>query len=119
MERAVFAARLADASRRAVELAHGYVIETLPDEVRFALKLNASYDGHPLHPDETVYPDEGHPSAAASLARIDHERAVDLLWRNGTVPEWIDVAVDSADDEVTLIELTVCGSFTANSCRSS
>ena len=94
MERSIFAAQLADAARRAVEFAREFVEEHLPDAVRFRVELNSSYDGNPLHADERVYPDDRRVHLAEHIARMEMEGMVELLWRDGAFPEWINLSVD-------------------------
>ena len=114
MEHAVFAERLAIAARRAVEFARTFVEETLPDAIRFRVRLNSSYDGNPLHVDERVYPDDHHAHSIDELAQMVEAALVDLLWRDGAVPEWIDFSVKATDDDATIVEAMCCGRFTAN-----
>lgn len=104
MDRITFAARLAAAARHAVEFARDHVQEHLPDDVRFRVELNSSYDGNPLHADERVYPDDRRTHPAERVSRLDIDALVGLLWRDGAVPERINVSVEAADEEATTIE---------------
>lgn len=114
MDRITFASRLADAAQHAVEFAREHVHEHLPDDVRFRVALNSSYDGNPLHPDERVYPDDRRAHPSERVSRLDIDELVDLLWRDGAVPEWIDFSVEAADQEATIVEVMSCGRFTTN-----
>jgi hypothetical protein len=114
MDRAVFAERLAQAAQRALDFARTMVEETLPEAIRFRVKLNSSYDGNPLHAGERVYPDDHQVHAPEALARMDHDPLVALLWRDGAVPEWINLNVVGEDGDTTIIEAVCCGRFTAN-----
>src|SRR5690242_16597377 len=38
--------------------ARSFVLETLPDEMLYRVRLNQSCDGNPLHMDERVYPED-------------------------------------------------------------
>jgi hypothetical protein len=106
--------QLAGAARRAVDFAREFVEEHLPAAVRFRVELNSSYDGNPLHTDERVYPDDRRVHLAEHIARMEMEGLVELLWRDGAIPEWINLSVESADEEATLIHVESCGRFTAN-----
>ena len=92
-----------------------FLIDRLPDDVIYWLYANQSYDGHPPEPDEVLYPED-------SLGRhqrreLDDDGVVRFLWREGRVPEWVDMTVVDVDDDHTFIELLCCGRFTANRQR--
>lgn len=99
--------------RSAVSFTRTLVIETLPDTVVLRIQLNASYDGNPLHPDERVFPLDSD-IEPSTLATCSAEDAVDILWRAGHVPEWINVTVAGVTRDATVVELLCCGRFTAN-----
>jgi hypothetical protein len=117
VERTIFAARLVDAARHAVEFARGFVEERLPDAVRFRVELNSSYDGNPLPPDVRTYPDDRRKHPLEQIARLSIESLVDLLWRDGAVPEWIDFSVEAVDEDATIIGVMTCGRFTTSESR--
>ncbi|MRG98399.1 hypothetical protein [Polyangium spumosum] len=114
MDRATFASRLETASLRARDFARELVLEHLPDEIRFDVVLNASYDGNPLHPDEVVFPGDGERFSRADLKGVDATTVLDLLLRDGMVPEWINLTVTHEHGGKTFIEVLCCGRFTAN-----
>ncbi|MCE9669946.1 hypothetical protein LY474_19285 [Myxococcus stipitatus] len=114
MDKSAFAERLRRAAERARDFARTLVIEPLPDNVLFDVELNCSYDGNPLHPDERVYPEDPTRFPPTQRSRLAREDVVELLWREGAAPEWINLTVKSEDGEHTLIELSCCGRFTAN-----
>ncbi|MEQ8277009.1 MAG: hypothetical protein RMA76_27580 [Deltaproteobacteria bacterium] len=116
MERDEFRRRFVAAYTRARDFAREYIEEPLPDAVRFRVELNASYDGHA---DETVrlYPEDSAPERRAELADVDAETAFAALYRDGRIPEWINVSVEDATDAHTIVELTVCGRFTDDDAR--
>jgi hypothetical protein len=78
----------------------------------FRVYPNQSYDGHPRVGDEVVYPDDSLPTDAFH-GPWSVEDAVQFLWRNGKVPEWIDVSVQGEDGRHTLVALKCCGRYTA------
>lgn len=110
MEREIFAARFHEASARARDFAREYVEEALPEPMLFQLQLNASYDGNPLHADERVFPED----SGVERSRCSGDDVVNTLWRNGLVPEWINLCVSGEIGTATLIEVSACGRFTAN-----
>lgn len=114
MDRSTFAERLHTASVAARDFARSFVLETLPDEMLFRVRLNQSYDGNPLHPDERVYSEDGALNLIEKLALCTEAEVVDLLWRENRVPEWLDIAVVGETGSETIMGLLCCGRFTAN-----
>jgi hypothetical protein len=88
------------------------VVDALPSHCRYRVFPKQSYDARPPREDEARYPDDAE-FAAIGLGPWDIDEAVDSLWREGKVPAWIDVSVDSYDDRTTDVRLTRCGRFTA------
>lgn len=112
MTREQFGALLATATAAAVSFARTFVVDALPDEVRYLILPNQSYDGNPLVADEEIYPDDSLVEIAG-LGPCTNCDVVSFLWRNGKVPEWIDVQVDTVANGVTIVVLRCCGRFTA------
>jgi hypothetical protein len=108
----VFSTRLRKAAMRAVRFARRFVSDALPDRVLFRVLPNCSFDGNPLVLDEVTFPDDELPLGAfhGPWALDD---AVEFLWREGRIPEWIDVSVVAVADSATVIECRCCGRFTA------
>lgn len=113
VERSLFAERLRAAVIDARDFARTLIVEDLPDAVVLRVEPNASYDGNPLHPAEKVFPGDSRIDLA-SLAACSEEQVVDLLWREGAVPEWINVTVVGVVPDATVIELLSCGRFTSD-----
>lgn len=90
-----------------------YVTNHLPDSYRYFVHLNQSFDENPLKPGEHVFPKDSNREGEAAKA-ISAAEVVGLLWRNGLIPEWIDISVHRADVEHTYFELLCCGRFTAD-----
>ena len=88
------------------------VRQALPEDSRFLIEPNQSYDGNPLVGDEQVFPQD---SAAPHLKGVSLEVAVDWLWRVGKVPEWVNLRAYDADEAVSYILMECCGRFTARS----
>lgn len=114
MNKDTFIELLSKASKSSRDFARTMIIEGLPDTVVFKVRLNCSYDGNPLHADERVYPDDRERFTEGQLEGLQIEYVVELLWRDGRVPEWIDISVIDADDEHTIVEARCCGRFTDN-----
>ena len=112
MEREKFANNLRDAVEHTVRFARDLVVQVLPEPTALRVYANCSYDGNPLVGDEVVFPEESQPQGVF-CGPWSIEQAVDFLWRNGRVPEWVDVAVEDEDEKTTYVGLTCCGRFTA------
>ena len=113
MDRETFPQRLHQPSIAAHDLAREFFfMETLPDKMLFRSRLNQSYDGNPLHADELLYPDDGILNLTEKLARCAEEEAVNLLWREGRAPEWVDLFVVAKRGSATIMRLVCCGRFT-------
>lgn len=111
MEKNLFHQHLIDATGHAFKFATEHVHNHLPDVLRYIVHLNQSFDENPLKPGEHVYPDdvEQHGEQTGPLLA---EQVVALLWRDGTVPEWIDISVVRTDGKHTYMQLLCCGRFT-------
>jgi hypothetical protein len=114
MEKTLFHARLTSAVETARNFAGRFFLENLPAPIRCRVRLNSSYDGNPLHADERVYPADGSHEQRLATRLISPDEAVELLWRDGMVPEWIDVSVVSRTVQATVVELACAGRFTSN-----
>jgi hypothetical protein len=117
VEREVFARRLHEAAVAARDFARRFIEEPLPDPMLFRLRLNSSYDGNPRVGDEVIFPDDSSFQRAEELKACNEEQVVSELWRDGRVPEWIDVAVMGETGKATLLQLLCCGRFSAQDER--
>lgn len=117
MDREVFAARFAASARAAWEFAQSLVAEELPEPLVFRVRLNQSYDGQAPRPGELRFPEDGSHRRAAALSRCDADTVVAELWRDGHVPEWVNVAVVSETGTATVVEVVCCGRFTHDDSR--
>ena len=108
MDRDEFATLLDAAARWARDYARGFVLESLPDAMTFRLLFNQSNDDiEPLRGCELVFPeDDGRQRSCRGPTAIDE------LWRDGRVPEWIDLCVSAVERRSTVIEALCCGRFT-------
>lgn len=111
MERPRFARQLEAAAEAARDFAKRYLEEPLPDAMRFRVRLNASHDAN-AGPHFKLYPEDASEARALETRDLDEAQVVELLWRDGWVPQWVDVMVaDVVDDEVTIIDITAAGRF--------
>jgi hypothetical protein len=83
----------------------------LPDQNRYFVFLNSSFDGNPLAPGEHFFPDHDILQTDARVAR-NAEEVIEKLWRDGLVPEWIDITPFEAGHGFLYLELRCCGRFT-------
>jgi hypothetical protein len=115
MDQATFAQRALASCERAVAFARQFVIQALPSQYALLVFPNSSCDFN-LVDGEFVFPDESLPEDTY-LGPMDVPGFVQHFWRNGNVPEWIDINVGGMTDDTTLLEVLVCGRFTANDDR--
>jgi hypothetical protein len=113
MKKEIFHHNLTKALERVLSFTRERVINPLPSSCRCLIFPNSSYDGHPLEDDEEVFPGESLPKGEY-LGPLEAEEVVEHLWRDGKVPEWINMCVYSYDENHTYVELECCGRFTAN-----
>lgn len=116
MKREIFVEHFYAAAAAALSLARQFVLEKLSDKLIFCVRLNQSHDSN-LRPDQKVYPEDSTPQRAQELHRCREEQLVQALWRDGTVPEWVDIAVVGQTASETVIELRCCGRFTGDESR--
>jgi len=114
MDHTTFAERFRGAAQKARGFAQSFLEESLPAELRFRVRLNASYDANPLHPAERTFPQDGGRRQQRSLSNVDEARALSAFWRDGLVPEWIDLSVVGETGTATLVGALACGRFTAD-----
>jgi hypothetical protein len=112
MDRSEFERRLVLAARQAIEFAATMVRQKLPAFQQFLISPNQSYDGNPLEDDQELFPEDSLPPGKTH-GPVGAAAAADWLWRQGKVPEWIDVRAFDADASSTTLWLTCCGRFTA------
>ncbi len=80
-------------------------------ENRYFVLLNSSFDGNPLAPGEHIFPDHERSQTDTQVARTADE-VVARLWRDGKIPEWIDITPYEAARDFLCFELRCCGRFT-------
>jgi hypothetical protein len=112
MKRSDFETNLRKAIRSTLEATREFVSDDLPSDVRLLIAPNCSFDGNPLKDDEEIYPGE-ELSPLTTLAPKTEADVCACLYRNGKVPEWINLQADSTDEDYTYLVLECCGRFTA------
>jgi hypothetical protein len=112
MDKSEFTRLFHESSIACVKFARRFLTDDLPDAIQYEVFPNSSYDGNSLHEDECVFPEDELPLDEFHLMNAD--QVIDFLWRDGMVPEWVDLTVVAANQRHTTIELLCCGRFTAN-----
>lgn len=107
-----FRTRLDTATINAVRFASTMVLNQLPAEFRYSIILNASYDDLRLS-DEKIYPQDN----GVIHKNVEAGDVVHLLFRDGRVPQWIDIAVACTDGQYTHLCLDCCGRYHADDSR--
>lgn len=79
----------------------------------FRVRLNQSYDDS-SPPIYERFPEDSSLERSRQLHFCDEAAAVTAMWRNGKVPQWADLSVIGEQNGATLIEVLVCGRFTAD-----
>ena len=116
MTREAFADLLHRASLLDRDFASQHVHNVLPASFRYLVHLNQSHDWEPLRPDQRVFPGDA-ATFGESIGPLEAESVVALLWREGHIPEWVDISVEHMDAEHTYLGLLCCGRFTSDDSR--
>jgi hypothetical protein len=116
MTKEAFTELLQFASTVARKFANRFVHITLPETYRYFVHLNHSFDGNLLRPDQQVFPEDT-AKFGECIGPLTASAVVDLLWRDGLLPEWVDISPLRADAEHTYFQLVCCGRFTADDSR--
>ena len=112
LRREDFHVQLLAATFAALRFSQELVKNRLVLNVRYLVILNQSCDFN-ASGDEVVYPEDD----GRFQADLTDSDVVDLLFRNGCCPEWIDIAVAGADRKTTLVSLYCCGRFCSEESR--
>jgi hypothetical protein len=97
-----------------VEFTKDFVLDALPDDFRYFVLLNPS-SHNAKRPGEcfVTFPGDrteyAHPTGP-----IDADQVVSVIWREGGVPQWIDISVWGTDQRSTYFRLLCAGCFTAH-----
>jgi len=110
MTREEFSQNLWKATLRSHEKALEFVENELKPPFAYLVRLNQSYDGNPLASGEVI-PKEMRAIGEKHIGPLSVEDVMALLWRNGFVPEWIDIIPWEATADGLAFQLTCCGRF--------
>lgn len=108
LSRATFHKNLKESAILARDFTRTLVTTPLPDDISYSIRYGCSYDGNPLREDEVTFPEDYGKEAPIKKSA---EEVTSLLWRDGFVPEWINVTVSHEDGERTHIKLECCGRY--------
>ncbi len=116
MNKEAFTDLLHRISKADLEFASTLVSNPLPESFRYFIHLNQSFDDNLLRPDERVFPADS-AKFGERVGPVPASVVADLLWRDGLLPEWVDISVELVDAEHTYFQLLCCGRFTADESR--
>ena len=112
MRKEDFHSQLLAATFSALRYGQTHVKNRLPINVTYIVILNQSYDVN-RKSDEIVYPED----AGRIETYLSDKAVVDLLYREGRCPQWIDISVAGADRNITLIRMLCCGRYHGDESR--
>jgi hypothetical protein len=110
-----FASLLETSTAEAIAFARSMVFDELPANYTYRVFPNQSYDGH-REPDDVVYPNDSLDDMH-DFIEMGRDDCIRYLYRDGRVPQWIDISVGAVDYDFTYIYLRCCGRFTAHDER--
>jgi hypothetical protein len=105
VERLEFRALLLDAIERTLALAEQQPHSGLAPDFRIRVLLNRSHDDNANPEFEKTYPEESGMNALRECDSLDE--VLELLWRDGRVPEWINTMCRPGEP----ITLLCCGRY--------
>ena len=109
MTKTEFHTLLVDSTRHSFDFAKKYVLDNLPNDFKYTVKLNASLDDPNLKQFD-IYPNDND----KVVKLISATEVVDLLCRKDKVPVWINVSVDSIYKNSTVFELLCAGRYSSD-----
>ena len=109
MTQAEFERLLHRATTAAIDFARQFVTNMHPNQYRYYVVLNQSYDKRVASGDLTFPEDEGLKRIGLELGEV-----VELLYRQGRCPIWIDISVAAVEDNSVCIQLICAGRYTSN-----
>ncbi|MCD1117960.1 hypothetical protein [Chryseobacterium turcicum] len=100
---------LRKSSMYSFDFAKRYVTDELPNDFRYSICLNVSYD-EPNLTQFDLYPKDDN----KKFKLIDENEVVELLCRKDKVPVWIDISVESVYKDKTILSLYCAGRYSDN-----
>jgi hypothetical protein len=110
--RSEFERLLRKATAAAINFARDLVLDSLPNDSQYRVVLNQSYDWKVEEGDLTFPEDAGITRSGLSV-----EEVVEILYRDGRCPVWIDVSVEAVAGLTTSIRLLCAGRYTNDEAR--
>jgi len=110
VDRSVFSQHFSDAARVALDFAKQYLEEPLPDEMRFRVHLNSSHDAN-AGAEFKLFPEDSSDDRALATKHLNEAGVVELLWRDGFVPQWVDLIVVGETGDTTILDVIACGRY--------
>ncbi len=117
MEKETFREHLVDATIEAHQFASEFIEEYLPTSFCYRIRSSRTIAGTPSLSGELASRDDSARERAKSPQNLHLDDVVGILWRNGKVPIWINIAAFDETGSETLIELTCSGDFTSDDAR--
>lgn len=109
MSKDFFLKLLRHSTSAANDFAKKYVLDELPERYKYYVILNASFD-HLCPGQFDTYPDDN----GKIVDFVDEDEVIALLCRNGKVPVWIDISVESVYESQTIFKLLCAGRYSDN-----
>jgi hypothetical protein len=97
---------LTESTRQSLDFARNYVVNNLPNEFRYNVKLNASTDDLSLKQFD-IYPNDN----KKEVNFLTSKEVVKLLNRKEKVPVWIDISVEYVHKGFTVFNLLCAGRY--------
>ncbi|MFN0020270.1 MAG: hypothetical protein ACKVP0_18570 [Pirellulaceae bacterium] len=104
------------ATERVLEFTRTFVIQEIPETPRYRVRCNKSHDVAHDGTSLTAFPQDSLPGQEFH-GPWTGVAVIDFLWRDGRVPQWIDVSVVDVEGDTTFIELYCCGRYVAEEER--
>ena len=99
-----------------MEYTRSVVLNEIPETPRYRVYANQSHDVAADGTSLTAYPQDSLPYGEFRGPMTGVE-AIDFLWRDGRVPQWIEVSVVEVAGDITFIELCCCGRYVSEEER--
>lgn len=109
MTKTAFYKLLTDCSKLAFDFAKNYVLDDLPNDFKYTVRLNFSQDDPNLKQFD-IYPND----KDKTVELITATEVVDLLCRKNKVPVWIDISVEAVNKNHTVFQVLCAGRYSDN-----
>lgn len=106
MTKDYFLQLLRDSSQYSYDFAKRYVTNKLPNDFKYSVNLNSSFDG-PTLTQFDIYPEDN----GKRIELVDEKEVVYLLCRKHKVPVWIDISVECVHKNKTIFRLDCAGRY--------